>query len=131
MHRAAKMAANFHVPVIRPSAAILISMAAQTNTARFTGLEPNRVHDQPLLRNCRVPPKSAIWRIHLVRRAGRSEVVRPFATFLALRTDGCSRAINEMDSLSGTKWVGVSTIGRRILINRFDDPNERGSGFEA
>jgi hypothetical protein len=36
-----------------------------------------------------------------------------------------------MDSLSGTKWVGVSTIGRRILINRFDDPNERGSGFEA
>jgi len=63
--------------------------------------------------------------------AGRSEGVRPFATFLALRTVGCSRAIDEMDSLSGTKWVGVSRIGRRILINHFDDPNERGSGFEA
>jgi hypothetical protein len=32
------------------------------------------------------------------------------------------------DGLAAGHVVGVSTIGRRILINRFDDPNERGSG---
>jgi len=35
------------------------------------------------------------------------------------------------ESRIGTRSVAVSTIGRRILINRFDDENERCSGFEA
>jgi hypothetical protein len=36
----------------------------------------------------------------------------------------------KLASRIGTRSVAVSTIGRRILINRFDDENERCSGFE-
>ena len=42
-----------------------------------------------------------------------------------------SAAMKEIGAPIGTRLVAVSTIGRRIRTNRFDDGSGRCSGFEA
>jgi transposase-like protein len=61
----------------------------------------------------------------IMKRYGRPRMI------VTDRLRAYSAAMDEIGVANRTRSVAVSTIGRRILINRFDDGNERCSGSEV